>query len=152
MGLGGLHLRLRAALGRHRVVQILLADGVFLGQRFDTRQGGAGVGQLRFGAGQIAPGIVQRGLKRLGIELKQQLAGADEVALGVGDFVQIALHPSADFHRAGAFGLTGKFEGRRRGLRRGGNRGDFDRWRRGLLGERQRRADAEQGHEQCSGA
>ena len=68
--LGRLHLRLGRQDAGGGVVQILLADRVLLGQRFDPRQGLTGASQQRFLLGQNGLGIVQRGLEGLGIELE----------------------------------------------------------------------------------
>lgn len=69
----------------------MLADRVLLGQRFDPSQGLTGAGQQRLLLGQVGLGTVQRGLKRFGVELEQQLPGFDQTALDVGDLVEIAL-------------------------------------------------------------
>jgi len=82
-GLIGLHLRFAGEIRLHSVVEGFLAQRLFLGQRRVTLYVQLGLGELRLVLREFRLGLIQRGLERARINLKQQIALRDLAALRV---------------------------------------------------------------------
>ena len=116
-GLCRLHLRLRGQIVLRGVVEILLRDGLLLGERdvavhielgsvlirlgrrelrFRLSQLRLRLRQLSVGLRELSLGLIERGLKRPRIDLKQQLPLLDERTFGVILLQQIAGHLGLD--------------------------------------------------------
>ena len=111
------HLRLQRLVGLPGVVQILLCDGLLLGQwnvailvhlrlalvgfrarelRLCLNQSGSGLRQLCLGLRQLSDCLIGRGLQRPRVDLKQQLSFADEGTFGVVLREQVSGHLRLD--------------------------------------------------------
>jgi len=97
LGLGSLNGGQGREIVLDRIVEVLLAGGLFLGQRGITvyvelcaTLNCLCVGKHGFGLSQLSLGLVQRGLKRTGVNLKKQLALFDERAFQVALLHQVA--------------------------------------------------------------
>src|SRR5437879_6172916 len=88
--------RLRGAIRLHGVVELLLADRAFLGERRIARDVLLRLRELRFGAPEVAFGGIQRGAVRPGVDREEQRAGLDQRSLGVALRLEIALHARPD--------------------------------------------------------
>ena len=57
-----------------------------------------GVGEIRLVLLLLGLGLVERGLERAGVDLDQQIALVDHLALGEGDLVDLAVNPGPDLY------------------------------------------------------
>ena len=80
-------------------VELLLGGEALLGEGRIAHEVEPGVGERRLILGLLGLGLVEGGLERARVDLRQEIAGLDHLAFGEGDLDDLAVDAGADGHR-----------------------------------------------------